>query len=94
MKKKQRKTERKLRLGYQINKCPICKTKTFEYAYYYDDIMIVEQHGYCSRCGFVIEQTYYPVYTCFWDVKKGYRHPDGSYYEKNKTKIRCIKYRN
>ena len=42
-----------------IIECPICESKTFEYISYYDAMYgIVEQHGYCRRCGYIIEQSY------------------------------------
>lgn len=37
-------------LRYEIIKCPICKSKTFEYVSYSESLYgTVEQHGNCSR---------------------------------------------
>lgn len=49
------KKQRKPKWGYQFDKCPICKTKTFEYCSYSEfGWGTVEQHGSCSRCGFIV----------------------------------------
>jgi hypothetical protein len=64
--------------------CPICKSKTFNYVSYSEYYWgTVEQHGYCDRCGYVVEQAYSSVYKAFWDIKHGFRHPSGKYYPKN-----------
>lgn len=81
------KKQRKPRWGYQFDKCPICKTKTFEYCSYSEfGWGTVEQHGSCSRCGFIVEQAYSPTFCCFWDIEKGFKHPNGTYYAKNVKK--------
>lgn len=81
------KKQRKPRWGYSIISCPICKEKTFEYCSYSEfGLGIVEQHGSCSRCGFIVEQAYSPTFCCFWDIKKGFKHPNGTYYAKNVKK--------
>lgn len=61
-----------------MSECPVCKSKTFEYVCYcdYGWIGIYEEHGYCNNCGYVIEQAYSPVYEAFWDVKRGFKHPE------------------
>ena len=79
------------RYGYEIMKCPICRSKTFEYCSYHEEVGVVEQHGECSRCGFIVEQTYSPTYCCFWDIKKGFKHPNGTYYAKNVKKHKRIR---
>lgn len=72
--------------------CPICHAKTFEYVSYLEDPYgIVEQHGYCSRCGYVIDQVYSHVYEAFWDVKRGFKHPYGYYVPKNVKRHRRIR---
>ena len=72
--------------------CPICKSKTFNYVSYSEcDWGIVEQHGYCDRCGYVVEQAYSSVYKAFWDIKRGFRHPSGKYYPKNVKKHKRIR---
>lgn len=79
-------------LRYEIIKCPICKSKTFEYCSYSESMWgIVEQHGNCSRCGYLLEQTYSPVFDCFLDIKKGFKLPDGTYCEKNVKRHKRIR---
>ena len=64
--------------------CPICKSKTFNYVSYSEyGLGIVEQHGRCDRCGYIVEQAYSPVYDAFWDIKRGFKHPSGYYVPKN-----------
>lgn len=68
----------------EIKSCPICNSETFEYFSYSEEMWgIVEQHGHCHRCGYVIEQTYSPVYEAFWDVTRGFKHPYGYYVPRN-----------
>ena len=77
---------------YSIIECPICKSKTFEYvAYSTDECGIVEQHGYCHRCGYIVEQAYSPVYEAFWDIEKGFRLPSGEYAPKNVKRHKRIR---
>ncbi len=64
----------KLRYGYRTIKCPMCKSKTFDYCSYSEyGWGIVEQHGYCKRCGYVVEQAYSPAMEAFLDIKKGFK---------------------
>lgn len=86
------KKQRKPRWGYKIINCPICKSKTFEYCSYSEyGWGIVEQHGNCNRCGYLIEQAYSPSCDCFWDVKKGFKDRFGKYYSKNVKKHKRIR---
>lgn len=57
------------------NACPICNSNQFRYIYYAEECYgIVEQHGYCNRCGYTIEQAYSDVIVGFEpDVKRGYK---------------------
>lgn len=72
--------------------CPICKSKTFNYVSYSEYcIGIVEQYGDCDRCGYVVRQAYSPVYEAFWDVKRGFKHPNGYYVPKNVKKHKRIR---
>ena len=48
--------------------------------------VIVEQHGYCDRCGFMVEQVYSPSFECFSDRKKGFKDYKGIYHAKNVKK--------
>lgn len=77
---------------YKIIECPICGSKTFEYfscsEYGWGT---VEQHGYCHRCGYIVEQAYSPVYEAFWDVKRGFRLPSGEYVPKNVKRHKRIR---
>ena len=42
-----------------IDVCPICKSKEWKYTHYTEECWgIVEQHGYCNHCGYMIEQCY------------------------------------
>lgn len=64
--------------------CPICHSKTFDYISYSEyGWGTVEQHGDCDRCGYIIRQAYSPVYEAFWDIKKGFKLPNGKYIPKN-----------
>jgi hypothetical protein len=72
--------------------CPICKSKKFDYVSYSEyGWGTVEQHGFCDRCGYIVEQAYSPVYEAFWDVKRGFKHPNGHYISKNVKKHRRIR---
>lgn len=74
----------KLRYGYKTIQCPICKLKTFDYCSYSEyGWGIVEQHGYCTRCGYVVEQAYSPVMKAFMDIKKGFKNGCGEYMPKD-----------
>lgn len=43
----------------KVNKCPICGYEGFKDVHYAEEYWgIVEQHCYCDRCGYVIEQCY------------------------------------
>ena len=67
-----------------MQKCPICSSPTFDYISYSEyGWGTVEQHGYCHRCGYTIEQSYSPAYEAFWDIKKGFKHPNGHYVAKD-----------
>lgn len=66
--------------------CLVCGSKKFHYAAYSEAIGIVEQHGLCPQCGYVVEQAYSDVCECFYDVRKGYRRYDGRYVKKNSRK--------
>ena len=76
---------------YKIIKCPICKSKTFEYVSYSESIGVVEQHGYCHRCGYIVEQAYSSLYDAFLDVKKGFKLPSGEYVPKNVKRHKRIR---
>lgn len=75
-----------------ITTCPICNSHTFDYTSYSEECYgTVEQHGYCSRCGYTIEQVYSPVYEAFWDIKRGFKLPDGTYILKNVKRHKRIR---
>ena len=77
---------------YEIVECPICKTKTFEYFSYEEyGWGTVEQHGYCYRCGYTVEQAYSRVMEAFWDVKRGFKHPTLGYIPKNVKRHKRIR---
>lgn len=76
----------------KIIKCPICDSETFEYFSMSEyGWGTVEQHGNCSRCGYIVEQAYSPVYDAFWDVERGYKHPELGYIEKNVKRHKRIR---
>lgn len=61
-----------LRYGHEYIKCPICHHNTFNYISYSEyEWETVEQHGYCDRCGFMIEQAYSSPFCMFFRQKKG-----------------------
>ena len=72
--------------------CPICKSKTFDYTSYSEyEWGVVEQHGFCHRCGYRIEQSYSPVIEAFLDIKRGFKSPSGEYIPKNVKKHKRIR---
>ena len=80
------------RYGYEIISCPICKSKTFEYFSYSEwGWGIVEQHGYCARCGYTVEQAYSSVYDGFLDIKKGFKDGNGKYISKDVKRHKRIR---
>ena len=82
----------KLIYGYEFKKCPICKAKTFDYVSYSEGYWgIVERHGFCVRCGYIIEQAYSPSIDGFIDTKKGYKKRTGEYVPKNIKKHKRIR---
>lgn len=86
------KKKRKVRNGYKLMRCPVCKSETFEYTSMSEyGIGTVEEHGNCSRCGYVVEQAYSPVYEAFRDVHRGYRTSSGKYVPKNIRKHKRIR---
>ena len=75
-----------------IIECPICHSKTFDYVSYSEEYYgIVEQHGYCERCGYRVEQVYSPVYEAFLDIKKGFKDALGNYHQKNVKRHKRIR---
>ena len=83
---------KKPKYGYQFIECPICKSKTFEYCVFSEYCFCnVEQHGYCDRCGYTVEQAYSPVYDAFYDIKKGYKDAFGNYHPKNVRRHKRIR---
>lgn len=72
--------------------CPVCKSKKFKYVSYEEyGWGIVEQHGYCPRCGYVVQQAYSPIYEAFLDVKRGFKHPNGYYVPKDVKRHKRIR---
>ena len=72
--------------------CPICHAKTFDYVSYSEDPYgTIEQHGYCDRCGYRIEQVYSPILTAFVDIKRGFKSPFGGYVSKNVKRHKRIR---
>ena len=76
--------KQKAKFGYEIIKCPVCHKNTFEYCSFSEyGWGIVEQHGYCKRCGYVVEQAYSSVLEGIQDIKRGFKLPNGLYVEKD-----------
>lgn len=77
---------------HEIVECPICKSKTFEYVSYSEyGYGIVEQHGFCHRCGYRVEQVYSSVFDAFLDIKRGFKLPSGKYVPNNVRKHKRIR---
>lgn len=75
-----------------IIECPICYSNTFEYISYSEECYgIVEQHGYCDRCGYRVEQAYSPVYEAFLDIKRGFKDALGNYHPKDVKRHKRIR---
>ena len=73
--------------------CPICKSKYYDYISWSEYCWgTVEQHGYCDRCGYRIEQAYSPVIEAFYVVKRGYKLPSGEYIANNKKRASSVEY--
>lgn len=70
--------------------CPICKSTKYKYEYatteFWGAMVTAEQSGYCSDCGYWIEQHYSPACEGFADIKRGYRDSNGVYHSKNVRK--------
>ena len=72
--------------------CPICGSKTFDYISYSEyGWGTVEQHGNCSRCGYIVEQAYSPVYDAFHDIKRGFKDAQGNYHPKDVKRHKRIR---
>ena len=68
-----------------MENCPICNYSKYRYVYYTEEYWgIVEQHGYCKRCGYTIEQAYSGVIEGFTPPsRRGWRDRNGEYHTKN-----------
>lgn len=66
-------------------KCPICGSTKYDYTAYHESIGTVEQHGFCPRCGYRIEQAYcIPIVGFMHANNRGHRNTiDGKYYANN-----------
>lgn len=74
-------------------RCPICNSVKYRYVYYTEECWgIVEQHGYCSQCGFTIEQCYSDTITDFTPaIRKGSTGYKNQYISKNIRKRKRYK---
>lgn len=72
--------------------CPICKSDKWKYRCYTEfGWGIVEQHGYCSHCGYTVEQCYSDTIAGFeLDQKRGKKY-NGKWYGKNVRKRKRLK---
>ena len=82
-----------LKYGHRLSGCPVCGAVAFDYCSYSESGWgIVEQHGYCRRCGYSIEQAYGPAMECFIDTRKGFGHPvSGVYVPKDMRRHRRVR---
>lgn len=75
-----------------IETCPVCNKNSFHYVHYTEEFAVLcEQHGYCTSCGYIVEQVYSSVETAFLDITKGYKMANGKYMSKNARKHRRIR---
>ena len=70
-----------------MRRCPVCNSDKYRYVSYAEECYgIVEQHGRCNRCGYVIEQCYsFPVDGFEPIIRRGHKCLN-KYYPKNKRK--------
>lgn len=75
--------------------CPICNYDKYEYKSYTENGWgVVEQYGYCDRCGYMIDQCYSrPIDGFCPPRKRGGKGYLGVYYPKNSRKRKRIKRR-
>lgn len=65
--------------------CPVCSSSKYVYTCYREEWGLVEQYGYCDRCGFVLQQQYSPVQTGFYPMRRrGYKDARGVYHNANR----------
>lgn len=78
---------------YGTQTCPVCKFDKYRYVSYSEyGWGIVEQHGYCDRCGYTIEQAYSSAVVGFeHPQRKGYRDMNGIYHPSNFRKRRRMR---
>ena len=73
--------------------CPVCDYNKYRYVYYTEwGWGTVEQHGYCERCGYTVEQAYSETIVGFTlPARRGWRDRFGKYHEKNIRKRKRMK---
>ena len=74
-------------------RCPVCNSKHYRYVYYAEECYgIVEQHGYCDRCGYTVEQAYSEPFVGFMPaVQRGYHDRLGKWHRKETRKRKRMK---
>ena len=77
----------------RTTKCPICGYKKFKDEHYTEGWFgIVEQHCYCDRCGYTIEQAYSePIGGFRPPIRRGGKDSQGVYHPKNRRKRARVK---
>lgn len=77
------------------DRCPTCGSVNYRYNYYTEEYWgIVEQHGYCDRCGYMVEQCYSQAVDGYMPpLCRGYRDKYGKYHAKNSRKRKRMKRR-
>lgn len=76
----------------KIERCPICGSKKWKYVSYAEGFYgIIEQHGYCERCGYTVEQSYSQPIAGFELNQTRGRKYNGKWYGKNTRKRKRMK---
>lgn len=75
-----------------IERCPICGFKKWKYVSYAEECYgTVEQHGYCARCGYTVEQAYsQPIVGFELNQTRGCKY-NGKWHGKNTRKRKRMK---
>lgn len=80
-------------MGIRKEKCPVCNSSKYEYVQYTEwGIGVVERHGLCPQCGYIVEQAYSePIDGFVPPIKKGFKGYKNQYITKNIRKRKRYK---